>query len=269
MLYLAVETSSLRGSLGLFEDGRCLDEAFLPEGLVHGREVIATLQRLLGERDLRPSALGGLAVSLGPGSYTGIRVGVTAAKSLAFALRLPLVGVSSHEVLAAGAAWSAEPGPQGVPRFLVPLLDGRCDQFYGALFEDSPVPLVPQPACDSAGVPGGSALPRRRVADQVGDIGEIRNWIEPESWLFGDGADLFLEVLEDDSLRRSLVRGPRDWDIPRARILGLLAWSALEGSRFDVETVHRLVPLYLRPSGPEIRLARRRAAKGEADGGKS
>jgi hypothetical protein len=92
------------------------------------------------------------------------------------------------------------------------------------------------------------------VPDQVGKAAELESWLSPGSRIFGGGADLFLEVLEDDALRRSLVRGPRAWDFPKARVLGLLGWPALSAARFDLAETHSLVPLYLRPSEPEIRL---------------
>jgi tRNA threonylcarbamoyladenosine biosynthesis protein TsaB len=247
MYYLALETTSLRGSLALFEDSRCVREVLLPEGLVHGRETLAEILGLVQENRMLPRALGGVVVSLGPGSYTGIRVGVTAAKTLSFALRIPIAGVSAHEVLAAGAALEMEldsgnPGPQ----LLAPLLDGRQGFFYGALFEHRSRTADPRPA---------ESL-ERRVADQVGTAARVESWLSPGCRIFGGGADLFLEVLQDSPLRRSLVRGPRAWDLPRARVLGLLGWPALSAARFDLEETHNLVPLYLRPSEPEIRLAR-------------
>ena len=261
MLFLALETTSLRASLGLFEERRCLRELFLPEGLVHGREVLAGIAALLREARLPARGLDGLAVSLGPGSYTGIRVGVTAAKTLAFALRIPLVGISSHEVLAAGAAadaaWeTAERSkkeisglpPERTSRLLVPLLDARKGFFYGALFEQ-----------DLRGESGSDGFPpRRRQPDQVGTVDAIRSWIEPGSRLFGAGADSFLEALRDDPLCRVLVRGPRAWDSPSARILGILAADALLEARFELEAIHPLAPAYLRASEPEIRWAQRR-----------
>jgi tRNA threonylcarbamoyladenosine biosynthesis protein TsaB len=247
MLFLAIETSSAQGSLALFEGAECLQEVLFREGHVHGREITARIRDLLDGSGLRSRDLEGLAVSVGPGSYTGIRVGVTAAKTLGFALRIPVAAVSSLEVLAATAAGEARGGGAGEPGELPPLapiLDGRRGFCYGALFRAGP-----------------GALLERLLEDQVAQARELAGRLEPGSLLFGDGADLLLQSLAG-AARFDLGRAPRGWDLPRARALGKLAAGPLAAARFEAEPVHRLEPAYLRPSEPEIVLQRRQAGGG-------
>src|SRR6266511_1772193 len=103
MLLLAIETSSSRGSIALLEGRELIEEAPFPEGLVHGREITVHLEEVMTRRGIAPGKLEAIAVGVGPGSYTGIRVGVTAAKTLAFALRIPVIPESSLRVTAANA----------------------------------------------------------------------------------------------------------------------------------------------------------------------
>ena len=257
MLFLATETSSSRGSLALFLDRRCLREVPFPEGLVHGREIAAKLRQLLDAEGLGPRALGGVAVSIGPGLYTGCRVGVTAAKTLAFALGIPLVALSSLDVLAATAFDAASRGSAGPesttqggarPMKLAPILDGRRGFFYGALFRPATI------SDSAAGEPIVTSV--REAPDQVGRVEQLKGLLDPGTWISGDGADGLLEVLGDDPLQKELVRAPADWDLPTARALGELAWREFDNP-LDEEAMHRLEPSYLRPSEPEILLAER------------
>ncbi len=254
MTYLALETSDPRGSLVLFDEERVLEEVVFPEGLVHAREFAADLEQLLRQHDVATRALRGVAVSVGPGSYTGCRVGVTAAKSLAFALRIPMVGISSLEVLAAGS---------GSARLVGTILDGRRGFFYAALFQLS------------------SGRPMRLVDDQVGTVAEMAGALGRAAAargvraieLFGDGAEKFASSvtalvesgsseIDADVCALQLSRGSEDLDLPRARTLASLARPEMASAEFDLASVHALAPAYLRPSEPEIVLAKKLAAKG-------
>lgn len=246
MTYLAIETSDSRGSLALFDESERVEEARFPDGLVHAREFAVRLEELLVARGLVPGDLAGVAVSVGPGSYTGCRVGVTAAKSLSFALGLPVLEVSSLEVMAALAIAEASANRDDWPvaAAFAPVLDGRRGFFYGACFE-----------ADENG------RPRRKAADQVGDRSVIERAIRRPSIVFGDGADAFLAGVAAEE-PDGLVRGPTAWDAPRARVLAELARPRMAANaHVDAETIHGLAPAYLRPSEPEIVYERREAAR--------
>ena len=104
MLFLAIETSSAQGSLALFRDRDVVKEVFFDKGLTFVRDIAEYVRGVLQSEGLTVRAVEGIAVSVGPGSYTGVRVGVTAAKTLGFALEIPVVGVESLRVLAANLA---------------------------------------------------------------------------------------------------------------------------------------------------------------------
>src|SRR5512133_919805 len=102
MRTLAIETSGSTFSLALAENGLLLAEIYRHSGLTHSECLVPLLERLLREAGWEPSSFDKVAVSTGPGSFTGIRVGLACARVLAQGLRKPLVGINSLDLLAAG-----------------------------------------------------------------------------------------------------------------------------------------------------------------------
>lgn len=142
MLILAVDTTTPSGSVALAEDGALLGEASLESAATHSARLLRSVDFLLGAhgRDIRD--VGAFAVAAGPGSFTGIRIGVGAVKSLAFASGRPVAAVSTLAALAA----KLEGGPEAL---VCPLLDAKKGEIYAALFEAGPgglAEIVPQGA---------------------------------------------------------------------------------------------------------------------------
>jgi len=101
MILLAVETSGAVGSFAIRRDGRCLEECLLPElGRRHARSLVPEIVAFLARHGLILSDVEALAVSNGPGSFTGLRVGVTFAKTVAYTLGIPLAAVDTFAALA-------------------------------------------------------------------------------------------------------------------------------------------------------------------------
>ena len=101
MIILGMETSGRIGSLALFRDGRVLEERFLPElSQRHAQSLVLEIQALLRSWQVAPANLGAVAVSVGPGGFTGLRVGVTCAKTLAYAIGASLVAVDTFQAVA-------------------------------------------------------------------------------------------------------------------------------------------------------------------------
>ncbi len=95
MNLLATDTSTLRAAIALKRDDGMRYSALIEPGRRHGRELVPAIRDLLARADLRAGDLGAIGVGLGPGSYTGLRVGVTAAKTLAYATGATLYGLDS------------------------------------------------------------------------------------------------------------------------------------------------------------------------------
>jgi tRNA threonylcarbamoyladenosine biosynthesis protein TsaB len=126
MLLLALDTSTRQASVALCDDERLYGEYTWHVGNNHSVELLERIQRLLAESGVAISAVEGFAVATGPGSFNGVRVAVATAKTLAFALRRPLVGISALEV---GAAQHQEwPGP------VCSLLEAGRSELYAACY---------------------------------------------------------------------------------------------------------------------------------------
>jgi tRNA threonylcarbamoyladenosine biosynthesis protein TsaB len=124
---LAIETSGRVGSIALVEDGIVLDERTFPHGLKHAAGLLPLIADACAARDWQPIDLRELYVSVGPGSFTGLRIGVTLAKTLAFATDARIVAVRSTNVLVENLPAEA--------RHAVVVLDAKRQQIFTARFE--------------------------------------------------------------------------------------------------------------------------------------
>ncbi|MCP3858275.1 MAG: tRNA (adenosine(37)-N6)-threonylcarbamoyltransferase complex dimerization subunit type 1 TsaB, partial [Phycisphaeraceae bacterium] len=137
MLTLALETSGAVGSAAVrLPDGTIVERVF-PEGTSHGTGLLPACEALLAETGHPVRDVDLVAVSLGPGSFTGLRVGVAAAKGLAFGLACELPGVSTLDVLASNAIGLREGS-------VVPILDARRAHVHAALYSVGPDAIIRQ-----------------------------------------------------------------------------------------------------------------------------
>jgi tRNA threonylcarbamoyladenosine biosynthesis protein TsaB len=124
---LAIETSGRIGSVALAQNGTVLDAQTFEHGLQHAAGILPMIDRLCATRGWKPTDLTELYLSAGPGSFTGLRIGVTLAKTLAFATGLKLVAVPTVRVLVENAPRDA--------RHVIIVLDAKRDQIFTARFE--------------------------------------------------------------------------------------------------------------------------------------
>lgn len=126
MLILAFETSAKAASVALMEDGKLLGESYQNTGLTHSQTLMVMAEDLLGQCGKTVADVTAAAVAAGPGSFTGVRIGVAAAKGFAWGREIPCFGVSTLEAMALSlGAW------QG---YVCPCMDARRSQVYNALF---------------------------------------------------------------------------------------------------------------------------------------
>ena len=126
MLILAFETSAKAASTALLEDGKLLGESYQNTGLTHSQTLMVMAEDMLKAAGKTVENIGAVAVAEGPGSFTGVRIGVAAAKGFAWGQELPCYGVSTLEAMAETLGiW------QG---YICPVMDARRSQVYNALF---------------------------------------------------------------------------------------------------------------------------------------
>lgn len=221
MLMLCLESSAKTASAALFEDGKFLGQYFQADGLTHSRTLLPMAESLLKNTDHALSDLGCVAVAHGPGSFTGLRIGMAAAKGLSWALEIPAVGVSTLEAMAMG-------GPTAEGTLLCCCMDARRQQVYNALFEVR------------------NGRPVRLTEDRAISIAELQQEMTSyhKAWiLLGDGAELCYNALDKEQLDVRLA--PEGLRLQSARGVGLAALDKPLG------TSDGLLPVYLRLSQAE------------------
>ena len=232
MRILAFETSAKAGSVAVLEKGILLAENYCNTGLTHSQTLMVMAEDALKSCGLTPSQVDAVAVASGPGSFTGVRIGVAAAKGFAWGSDIPCCGVSTLEAMATGL---------GVyDGYVLPVMDARRSQVYNAVFRAE-----------------GGKLTRvtedRAIA--LSDLAqEIKN-LEKPVFLVGDGAVLCYNTLKDTVPQ--LILPPEHKLHQRAVGVALVAERMLQNG--DVCDGATLTPNYLRLSQAE----RERLAKQE------
>src|SRR3990170_818071 len=126
MRVLAVETSTLAGGAALLDGERVVGQYLLDVRVTHSERLLVAVDRLLEDAGWRPAHLEGLAASGGPGSFTGLRIGLGTVKGLALALAIPVAAVPTLDAMAAALPWATLP--------VCPVLDARKGEVYAALY---------------------------------------------------------------------------------------------------------------------------------------
>ena len=137
MLVLGIDTATRTASIGLTDQERIVGEFSLQVERVHSKRLMPMVDQLLTSAGLDVNQVEGIAVSAGPGSFTGLRIGMATAKGLAYALSIPLVGVSTLS----GLCFNCGP----VEGLVCPILDARMNQYYTGLYEwqdGRPTPII-------------------------------------------------------------------------------------------------------------------------------
>jgi tRNA threonylcarbamoyladenosine biosynthesis protein TsaB len=212
-------------AVGVVRDGVLLAERAEREQRSHTASLPRLLERVLASAGLTIAEVDGIAVSIGPGSFTGLRVGLALAKGIALAGGATLVGVSTLEALAQVAD-----APTGATIYAA--LDARKREVYAACF-----------AATSEG-------PRRLTADVACAPGVLAERLAPDSVMVGDAAEVYTDVFAG----RCMVR-PFATHHPRGGVVAQLGWERL--LRGEAANAGALVPVYVRP--PEAELSRANA----------
>ncbi len=129
-LILNIETSTTLCSVSIAKEGKIIETKEINEGYTHAENLHVFIEEVLKKADKTPKDLNAIAVGGGPGSYTGLRIGVSAAKGLAFALQIPMIAINTLQIMAATAIQQN--------RFDVlfcPMLDARRMEVYTAIFD--------------------------------------------------------------------------------------------------------------------------------------
>lgn len=228
MRLLALDTSTFVGTVAVTRDGELLAEWSASVRATHGETLLPHVAKVLELSGVAPAELDAIAVGIGPGSFTGVRIGVATAKGLALALGKPIVGISSLRTLARGMSSGAG--------LCVPVLDAHKGEVYCAAFALEAGELVERVAPFHA-QPEEAA---RRLREAAG---------EQCLWLAGNGVGRYGEVFSGP-LGAPFVRAPSFCDVPRGACLAHEATMQL--ARKGPDDLATLEPMYLRGSDAKL-----------------
>ncbi|MGE5380136.1 MAG: tRNA (adenosine(37)-N6)-threonylcarbamoyltransferase complex dimerization subunit type 1 TsaB [Methylocystaceae bacterium] len=233
MPLLAIDGATPVASAALIDGGVIKGEIYNQQGTGHAQTLMVMVDQLLEMTETTLQDLQVLAVTAGPGSFTGLRIGLATAQGLAMALSLPLIAVSTLEVLAAPLALT--------PALLVPVLNARKGEVYTRVY--------------SGGLDGITPIGNEKAAAPEALCSEIRELSAATGHsmvaLTGDGVQPYQEIWERE-LGDMLVPVPAYQARPRAGVLADLAARLFEQGRFIDPLDVR--PSYLRLSEAETRL---------------
>jgi len=235
---LGIDTATLTCGVALWDTERAepVAEYALTGRYIHSEKLVPMIAELLREAAVDREQLTAVAVTAGPGSFTGLRIGFTAAKTLAYAWGLPLIPVSTLDVLA--GALADRPGA------VAALLDARNRRVYAQM------QLREGQNAAAPGKPRTVVPPAQYHLDEL--LERIVQALEPGQTLLlvGSGARAYQEVLREGLGRRyRLQLAPDEFHVPRPAVLCRLAAARLPQA--DDEVPLTLVPNYLRPSSAE------------------
>jgi tRNA threonylcarbamoyladenosine biosynthesis protein TsaB len=223
MLVLGIETSTLLSSVALWGPTGPVAEMMLAKGRGHVEFLMPAINDVCERADVSMKDVTGIAVGLGPGLFTGMRVGLATAKTIARTLRVPIVGVSSLDLLAFGVRYS--------PKLICACTDARRHEVFAAFYRQAPGGVL--------------RLSDYRAWDPAGLAGELIARRE-EVLFVGNGAAVYREDLAE--VGGEMATGGTQF--PSAQALCELAIPRFE--REETTPVALIEPLYVRRSDAEI-----------------
>lgn len=235
MSILAIETASQVSSVAVLKAGRLAAEITMQGRLTHSETLMPHVKSVLQMAGTEQRDVSGIAVSIGPGSFTGLRIGLAAAKAMAYAWDVPLVGISTLDVLAMHF-----PVP-GVT--VLPIIDAQKGNAYTAPFLFSDGVMQAHAAI--------AVKPIEQILEEVGQLKE-------EVILLGDAVR---KIKKDAALPAHVHLAPAHMRMPRAACVAML--GAMRLSRGEADNVMNLEPVYIRRSEAEVLWEKRQREAGK------
>ncbi len=236
-MLLALESSGLTAGCAVIDNGRLLGEYNTNFKKTHSETLLPMAEALLNMLEISPADLTAVAVSAGPGSFTGLRIGSATAKGIALALDIPIVPVPTT----AGIAYNL----YDTPGILCPIMDARRDQVYTGCYrwKDSLF----------------ETLTEQRAMD-IEELSEELKTYKENIIFLGDGVNVYKDRI-DEILESPHSYAPEHLRYQRAGAMGMLAWKYLEEGRAIPGDEHS--PFYLRKSQAERELLEKEAESGK------
>ncbi len=223
MKLLAIDSATKFLSLGIYDDGKVY-EYNLELGPKLSSLLAVIIKRALSALDLEAGDLDYFACGLGPGSFTGMRVGLSTMKGLSWAMRKPLIGISTLDIL----AMNAQPG---VNHPVIPVIDAKRDLIYACFYRNS------------------GSIPKKTSPYMLISKKELFKKIKPQSIIFGDALNLYREDILKNAPGAILL--DKDAWYPKAHNIITLALGRIKGRKFA--DLSKINPIYIYPKECQIK----------------
>ncbi|MCT4592724.1 MAG: tRNA (adenosine(37)-N6)-threonylcarbamoyltransferase complex dimerization subunit type 1 TsaB [Anaeromicrobium sp.] len=225
MKILSIDTSSIVSTVSIMDEHKLMGEEIVNSKLTHSEKLMPAIDRVLKNCDLTIDDIDVIAVALGPGSFTGIRIGIATAKALAHSKGKNIIGISTLDGLALNMPMCH--------MLVCPILDARRNQVYTAVYKWDRDNLE---------------IIRKHEAIELDSVLEYL-MDRPESVVFlGDGVEKYRQVIEE-KLKDKAYFAPNSVNMPRASSIGEIALKRASSNDFD--NLYGLNPTYLRKSEAE------------------
>ncbi len=235
MKILSIECSATPCSVAVSENGELLASDFINEKLTHSQTLMPMVEKVLGSLKINMNDIGGLAVSAGPGSFTGIRIGISAIKGLAAPKKLPCAAISTLLAMAYNYI--------DTDCIVCAVMDARCNQVYNAVFDISGGVITR--LCDDR------ALLCEELAEEIKKMSQTH---KKRVIIVGDGANVFFPYVENTDL---FEKADESRLYQNATGVAKAAYEAF--AKNETVTPQELLPVYLRLPQAERELQLKRS----------
>lgn len=225
MIIVGMDTSSVNATVAVMSDKKLIGEYLVSNDRTHSQIIMPLLEDLLKKCGLKISDADVFATAIGPGSFTGVRIGMASVKTLAQMCEKPVIGISSLESLSYNCSF--------FDGTICPIIDARHKEVYNALFENG----------------------KRLCHDRIIGLDMLLEELGDRKVVFcGDGAVAYRDIIEE--------KNPGNWQIAPVSVCMQKASSLCQAAydravREDYDNLYSLVPLYLRQSQAERELAQK------------
>lgn len=234
MLILGIDTSTDILALSILEDKKLLGEYNLSLKRQHSEKLIPLIKEILALLNIDPEDLDGIAVGTGPGSFTGLRIAITAAKMMGRINEIPVKGISTLEVIAAGVRAD----------YILPLIDARRNRVYYSLYKSN---------IKNVGENNDINYSVKNILDlSAADLNElpeiIKDYKDKEIVVVGNKVETAVEILKKHKF--NIFSAETENNFPRAAVIARLGHNYI--SKGENDNIYELKPLYLKKTQAEI-----------------
>ncbi len=236
MIVLAMDTSTRTGSVAVAGEDGLIAEYNLNIAETHASRLMPMIDQVLKDAHLTITEMDAIAVGLGPGSFTGLRIGIATAKGLAMALNKPIVGIPTLDALAHNLSYT--------PGLICPILDAKRGEIYAALYHYHGYTL-----------PGGRQALKKLTEDLVLTMKELLRRINEQVTFLGDAIDIYRDPIEKE-LGKKVSFAPHHLRLPRAANVATLGLEKLKAG--EKGPLPKIRPLYVRRAEAEVQWQERK-----------